>query len=247
MKGETSMTLYKPLLLALIIVLALTGCSSKSWDWFFDDEEEVKEIVFDDEIEVENGLEEDEFSGEGVEEIVYVYVDEDGNELYREVVSAKKETSEESPRRLNYDGQMADEEAMPPTRRPTETAMKGKQAAGRLQEASGGQPNNNIVQFDYKKARTGSAGMHLLEAHAAYLQKNPDLIVTIEGHTDSVASREYNKRLGLQRARMVADILEEMGVSPSQIVTVSYGEERPLHQGNSERAHKMNRRVELMY
>lgn len=235
------MALYR-LLFAGAVALVLTGCSAKAWDWGFgdDDEEDIaEEIIFDEELN-EDLLDVD------VEEIVYVYVDEEGNELYREVVRAGSEDDAGQPRRLGYEngGKMVDEEAAPSLRR-RGPSMKDTRRSSLA--STDGPPRDTIVRFDYKKTTITPMGMRLLEAHSAYLQDNPDLIVTIEGHTDSVASREYNKRLGLQRARMVADTLERMGVSPSQMVTVSYGEERPMQQGSSERANEMNRRVELVY
>ena len=227
---------YK-LLLAFLTALVLTSCSAKSWDWFSDDdadEEIAEEIVFDEALD-------ESFGDEEVEETVYVYVDEEGNELYREVVSSADAEAADSSRRMGYekDTQMMDEDATPPSRRRVASSSRNLRTDG--------PPRDTIVHFDYKKMTVARAGMRLLETHAAYLQKNPDLIVTVEGHTDSIASREYNKRLGLQRARAVAESLEEMGVSQSQMVTVSYGEERPLERGNSERANEMNRRVELVY
>ena len=41
--------------------------------------------------------------------------------------------------------------------------------------------------------------------------------------------------------------LTSNGVSSGQIDTVSYGEERPAVEGNSEAAYTQNRRVELNY
>lgn len=108
-------------------------------------------------------------------------------------------------------------------------------------------PEDSIIRFGYKQTELTDRNMTLLEEHAAYLQNNPDAVVTVEGHTDSVASADYNKKLGLRRAKMVAGFLEDRGVDPEQIVTISYGEERPLRSGDSERAHAMNRRVELAY
>ncbi|MGU9978042.1 MAG: OmpA family protein [Candidatus Oxydemutatoraceae bacterium WSBS_2016_MAG_OTU14] len=56
-------------------------------------------------------------------------------------------------------------------------------------------------------------------------------MVTVEGHTDGTASHEYNKRLWSEQAPSVARTLQEMGISPNQLVTINYGKERPLDRG----------------
>ena len=241
------------------MALALAGCSSKSWDWFYNDqgddeleeividEEPVEEIIEIDETEVQNAMGENEI----IEEVVYVYVDEDGNELYREIASTDQVQSN------NTQGTRESRDRMPSTSRSQGRYSKPKygdepalanrrsppQEAGRL----AADLPDNIILFPYKKTRPDTRGMRLLEKHAERLRDNPDLIVTVEGHTDSVASHEYNKKLGLKRARVVAEILEEMGVNPNQLVTVSYGKERPLRRGNDPQTQALNRRVEIVY
>ncbi|MFQ5642479.1 MAG: OmpA family protein [Thiogranum sp.] len=86
-----------------------------------------------------------------------------------------------------------------------------------------------------------------MAAHAAFLSANPDVKVNVEGHTDERGAREYNIGLGDQRARSVRRMLEFQGVSPMQITTVSFGEEKPAVEGHDESAWSMNRRVELVY
>ena len=69
----------------------------------------------------------------------------------------------------------------------------------------------------------------------------------LEGHTDERGSREYNIGLGERRAQAVRRALMLQGVGDAQIVTVSYGEERPAQPGSDEAAWAKNRRVELVY
>jgi len=79
------------------------------------------------------------------------------------------------------------------------------------------------------------------------LAANPTVKVSVEGHTDERGAREYNIGLGDRRAQSVRRMLEFQGVSPDQITTVSYGEEKPSVEGHDESAWSMNRRVELVY
>lgn len=108
-------------------------------------------------------------------------------------------------------------------------------------------PKRTMIYFDYKQNSVPATGLNILQLHAQYLAANPQMTVTVEGHTDTKASPSYNKKLGMKRARAVAEMLINMGVSPQQIEVVSYGEERPLKSGGGEQAQALNRRVELVY
>jgi len=87
----------------------------------------------------------------------------------------------------------------------------------------------------------------MLRAHANYLLANPAATVTIAGHCDERGTREYNIALGERRANAVLRFLESEGVSPSQMATISYGEEEPVSLGHNESAWSQNRRAVLVY
>ena len=77
--------------------------------------------------------------------------------------------------------------------------------------------------------------------------KNPSLKVTIEGHTDSRGTPEYNIALGERRAQSVETYLLNAGVSSSQVNVVSYGEEKPAVMGSTEYAFAQNRCGVVVY
>jgi len=105
----------------------------------------------------------------------------------------------------------------------------------------------NMVYFEFDDSRISSEYAELLAAHADYLVKNPSVDVVIEGHCDERGTPEYNIALGERRAKSVAEYLQNLGVSSSQISTVSYGEEKPLARGSSSDAYAKNRRGVLVY
>ena len=70
--------------------------------------------------------------------------------------------------------------------------------------------------------------------------------MTIEGHTDERGSAEYNLALGERRANAAKRYLVDLGVSSSQLSTVSFGEDRPAVQGHDESAWRYNRRAEFV-
>ena len=76
------------------------------------------------------------------------------------------------------------------------------------------------------------------------LDRNPDAIFMVEGHTDAVGSDEDNLTLSDRRAESVAMILsDEFGVPPENLVTQGYGEQ--FLKVNTEAAEVLNRRVAI--
>jgi len=107
--------------------------------------------------------------------------------------------------------------------------------------------SQRVIYFAFDSDEVSEQDRDLIAAHAAFLAAHPDVKVSVEGHTDERGAREYNIALGERRAQAVRRMLEFQGVSPQQITTVSYGEEKPAVEGHDESAWSMNRRVELVY
>lgn len=135
-------------------------------------------------------------------------------------------------------------------------AEEGVQTFGAMDESMSGMsaledPNSplstRIIYFEYDSSDIPPEYRGTIEAHAAFLSSNPDVNVTLEGHADERGSREYNLALGERRAEAVKRQLTLLGASPAQIITVSYGEERPAIEGHDEAAWSQNRRVEILY
>ncbi|OIQ26690.1 peptidoglycan-associated lipoprotein Pal [uncultured Vibrio sp.] len=103
------------------------------------------------------------------------------------------------------------------------------------------------IYFAFDNATIAGDYEEMLAAHAAYLSKDSDLSVTVEGHADERGTPEYNIALGERRAQAVANYLQALGVQADQISIVSYGEEKPLVLGQSDEAYAKNRRSVLVY
>jgi peptidoglycan-associated lipoprotein len=104
-----------------------------------------------------------------------------------------------------------------------------------------------VIYFDYDKAEIKSEYVAVIGAHAKFLNGNVNRKIRLEGHTDERGSREYNIGLGERRAQQVRRALMLQGVTEAQVMTVSYGEERPAASGSDEEAYSKNRRVEMSY
>lgn len=104
-----------------------------------------------------------------------------------------------------------------------------------------------VIYFEYDSSNVADEYLDLVAEHGKFLAANPNLKVRLEGHADERGSREYNVGLGDRRAQSVRKLLMFQGVSPDQVATVSYGEEKPLVLGHSDDAWSKNRRVEITY
>jgi len=104
-----------------------------------------------------------------------------------------------------------------------------------------------IIYFDFDSSEIQSQFRDTVEAHAAFLAANPDIIVSLEGHADERGSREYNLALGERRSQTVKRQMVLLGASSAQIRATSYGEERPVSEEHDEFAWSQNRRVEIIY
>lgn len=98
------------------------------------------------------------------------------------------------------------------------------------------------INFDFDKFNLKPEAREILKQHAAFLAKNTNKNVTIEGHCDERGTAEYNLALGERRAKEAMKYLQELGINGKRIKTVSYGKEKPLDPGHNEEAWAKNRR-----
>ena len=104
----------------------------------------------------------------------------------------------------------------------------------------------NTVYFSYDSAALDGNSKGTLFRQAAFLNANPALTVTIEGHCDERGTEDYNVSLGERRALAVLDELLRLGISQERLRTTSYGEKVPILDGLTEAAFTQNRRGEFV-
>jgi len=103
--------------------------------------------------------------------------------------------------------------------------------------------NVQDIHFDFDKADIKSDQVGVLQGNANWLKSNPNVRFTIEGNCDERGSEEYNLGLGDRRANATKEFLISQGVAANRIMTVSYGEERPVCREQTEGCWEMNRRA----
>ncbi|MEY2785716.1 MAG: hypothetical protein RL277_1926 [Planctomycetota bacterium] len=85
----------------------------------------------------------------------------------------------------------------------------------------------------------------VLEAFAHGLDRDPETLVRVVGHTDNTGSDAINEPLSLRRADTVRLFLEDRGIKTSRIETVGRGSREPLAANDTADNRARNRRVEI--
>ena len=122
-------------------------------------------------------------------------------------------------------------------------------------EAYSGDPRKNpasplskrSIYFDFDSFVVKDEYRPMLEAHAGYLMSKRDARVILQGNADARGSREYNLALGQKRAEAVRKALSVLGVNDAQMEAISFGEEKPRNEADTEEAYAENRRTDVVY
>lgn len=102
------------------------------------------------------------------------------------------------------------------------------------------------VLFDFDKYLLLESAKHELKYIYEYLSTNKEFQISINGHTDTVGSENYNSALSSRRAKAVAEYLLKMGLDKNRIAWRGYGGKKPIASNATEEGRKRNRRVEFV-
>lgn len=102
------------------------------------------------------------------------------------------------------------------------------------------------VLFEFNKSKLTRSAINKVKDISDIVRRYPNHSLSVEGHTDSVGTLVYNKKLSQNRARSVADELVAQGVSRRRVSSVGYGESRPISLNASDSGRSKNRRVEVI-
>ncbi len=102
--------------------------------------------------------------------------------------------------------------------------------------------------FDYDQAQLRPQAMSSLEKLGALIQRNPQATFTIEGHSDSFGSDEYNLALSQHRADSVKSwLVNTMQIPPTRITAKGFGKSRLIAPASGTiEEQQINRRVEIV-
>jgi len=105
--------------------------------------------------------------------------------------------------------------------------------------------------FDNLNFQTGSTqltpeSVPTVDSLVMILKAYPVVAVRLEGHTDNTGDAAANKKLSLDRAIVVKEIMIKGGIPEGRIGTDGYGEEKPIAANDTEDGRAKNRRTELV-
>ena len=130
-----------------------------------------------------------------------------------------------------------------PTTQPPSTGPAGTGVTPGSSEDFKQSVTSDTVNFALDSYDIDPQARTILDTQATWLQRYPNVRVTIEGHCDERGTREYNLALGDRRANAAKNYLAARGVSAERISVISYGKERPLALGSDEDSYAQNRRA----
>lgn len=145
--------------------------------------------------------------------------------------------------------QIREEEIREREARAREAAKKAEEARAREAAKPPEKPfslKDVTIHFDFDSSVLSTQAKDYLDKIASFLMKNPSIKIEIDGHTDERGTNEYNLALGQRRADSARKYLEDLGIAPKRIGTLSYGEEMPIDPGHNEEAWVKNRRSEFI-
>jgi outer membrane protein OmpA-like peptidoglycan-associated protein len=106
--------------------------------------------------------------------------------------------------------------------------------------------NMSDVLFDEGRYTLRPGAREKLAKISGIILGHPGLQISIEGHTDSIGSDEYNLKLSENRAAAVRDFLVTQGVPPTVVAAFGFGKQSPVADNSTAAGRQQNRRVELV-
>ena len=119
--------------------------------------------------------------------------------------------------------------------------------AGTCVKATSDKCNWTPIHFAFNESTLTDSARSQLNDLSDCIKKGGGGKITLEGHADERGTEEYNLQLSNRRAASVRKYLTDLGVPPSRLDTVGYGENRPAVEGHDEAAWAANRRVEFKH
>ncbi len=101
------------------------------------------------------------------------------------------------------------------------------------------------ITFNTNQSDIKSNFYSTLNSVAKVLYKYKDTSLDIIGHTDNTGTEEYNQQLSFERAKNVAQYLNNQGIPGRRLNPSGRGEQQPIASNQNEMGRKQNRRVEL--
>jgi len=104
----------------------------------------------------------------------------------------------------------------------------------------------HTVHFDTNLYTIRDGDKPFLDRVAEALKKLPEIMIEIQGHTDSTGSDKINEPLSYNRAKVVKDYLVARGVDAEQIESKGYSSKVPVASNETADGKQENRRAQMV-
>jgi OmpA-OmpF porin, OOP family len=101
------------------------------------------------------------------------------------------------------------------------------------------------VQFETSSSQLKTVSYAILNKVASIMLNNPNLNLSISGHTDNVGNEANNQRLSTARAITCMKFLQNKGVAARRMTAQGYGSQQPIDDNSTKQGRDRNRRVEF--
>jgi OmpA-OmpF porin, OOP family len=102
------------------------------------------------------------------------------------------------------------------------------------------------ILFETDSAKLSPSAEDLVMRIAEVMKKNPELNISVVGHTDNTGDYNYNVQLSERRAKAFANALIKDGVAANRLTAVGVGPQSPVATNDTAEGRAQNRRVELV-
>ncbi len=100
------------------------------------------------------------------------------------------------------------------------------------------------VKFEFDRSEVSPQYLPEIRQVAEFMDQYPDVIVELEGHTDSSGPEIYNQGLSQRRADSVRQVLiDQFDIQASRVTATGYGESQPVASNDTPAGREQNRRV----
>jgi outer membrane protein OmpA-like peptidoglycan-associated protein len=107
--------------------------------------------------------------------------------------------------------------------------------------------SDDSMKFKTAKFDLSPEAQQRLDAFVEKLKTdNRNVYVEVQGHTDATGAKDFNYKLGEERAEAVRRYLNQHGVALNRISTISYGPDAPVAPNTDKAGRQANRRVVLI-
>lgn len=102
------------------------------------------------------------------------------------------------------------------------------------------------ILFETDSAKLAPSAADLVRRISEVMKKNPNLKISVVGHTDSTGDYNYNLQLSERRAKAFVEALVKDGVAANRLTGVGIGPQSPVASNDTPEGRAQNRRVELV-